>query len=561
MNIRSSILGRIPVYWWVIVAAGLVLAPFLGKPLHMDAPLMVWAAQQFRRDPSHFYSVAINWFGTLEGLDRVLRMPPLFPAFLSPFVNHESLLPFLPLVSAFAAVGGTAVLARLWGADTLWTSLAAIATPAFVVCGSLVMPDMTLLAFWVWALAFQVKGHDRPAWWGAASLCAAAAVLTKYSGLTLLPLMALYSTAKDRRLSHGLWSLVLPLVVFAFYQRHTGSVYGEGLFTESARYAFGYQPHTLAWALRKTLTTLSFSGGGFAVGLFFLPKLWPTTSWHRWAVCGGVVGALALVIGPFETFSFSTHEGIRWGLLFQFVLWMVGGIQWVALAITEWRRRQDPASLTVLAWLGGTFAFAAYFNWSVTVRSLLPALPAAGLLLAWRLQAVGIPPRWKTGAIAASTLLALAAGRADARLAFAAQETARQSIPLINTSETVWFEGHWGFQYYLEKIGAKAVDYEHLHISPNDLLLIPLNNIRVVFPLRGTVQHIATLTVPGPWGLTVHHGQRGAGFHSDYWGPLPLAIGAVPPEKALVLQPHSTLSTITNSGLSTSTQPPQNPNN
>lgn len=526
---------------WLVGLAALVLAPFLAKPLHMDAPLMVWAARQIRQDPLHFYSVAVNWFGTVEGLDRILRMPPLFAAVLSPLAYHEALLPFIPLAFALMVVAGIFVLARRWGADPLWSCLAAIATPAFVVCGSLVMPDMTLLSFWVWALVFQVKGHEHPAWWAAASLCATAAVLTKYSGLTLLPLMALYSIAKDRRLSMGLFSLVLPLIALAVYQQYTGSLYGEGLFSESARYAFGYQPHTAGWALRKSLTALSFAGGGFAVGVFFFPFLWPAKQKTPWVIGAAVVAVLALMAGPFESFSFNSRAGVRWAILVQFVVWTMGGIQWAALAISEWRRRRDPASLVALAWLGGTLAFAAYFNWSVTVRSLLPALPAIAIILAWRMQSLGVPLRQRTGAVIVAALISMAAGWADARLAFAAKETAGLTVPLKETAENIWFQGHWGFQYYLEKTGAKAVDYERSLVTPADRLLIPLNNIRVMFPPRGSVDHLGTLSVPGPWGLTVHHGELGAGFHSDYWGPLPLAFGPVPPEKTLVLQPRRPL--------------------
>ncbi|MBK8576716.1 MAG: glycosyltransferase family 39 protein [Elusimicrobia bacterium] len=196
---------------WGGGAAALMLAPFLGKPLHMDAPLIVWAARQIRQDPLNFYGVAVNWFGTVEGLDRILRMPPLFAAMISPFVHAERILPLVPLVCAVLAACGVGVLARLWGAPPVLAGVVAVATPAFVVCGSLVMPDMALLAFWTWAVVFQVKGHDRPAWWAAAALCALGAVLTKYSGVTLVPLLALYSVWRARRLSAGVWALLLPL--------------------------------------------------------------------------------------------------------------------------------------------------------------------------------------------------------------------------------------------------------------------------------------------------------------------------------------------------------------
>lgn len=526
---------------WGSLAALFLLIPFLGKPLHMDAPLIVWAAQQIRRSPLDFYGTAVNWFGTTEGLDRILRMPPLFPMVVAPFASHETVLPFLPFAGALVAALGMGVLAREWGAHPRWAAVASVCTPAFVVCGSMVMPDMALLGFWSWAVVFQVKGHKRPVWWVAAALCATGAVLTKYNGVAVVPLLALYSLRREQRLSLGLLTGILPLAAMVAYQIHTGRLYGQGLFSEAAGYAFGYTPHTLGWFTRKTMTTLSFCGGGFAVALFFLPLLWSGKTIARWAWGAVAAGAMALFLGTFETFSFTTRTDIRWGALTQMALWVTGGAHLLALAWLEWRDRRDAASLTVMAWLAGTMAFAAWFNWSVTVRALLPATPTVGILLAWRAQRLQLSPKKWAWALIPAAGIALAAGGADARLACAAKETARQAALQKNVAETMWFEGHWGFQYYLEKTGARAVDYKRIQITPKDILLIPLNNIRVMFPNRTQVDLIATLSVPGPFGLTVHHGALGAGFHSDYWGPLPLALGRVPPEKTLILRPRTTL--------------------
>jgi hypothetical protein len=579
-------------FLWGGGAAALMLIPFLGKPLHMDAPLIVWAARQIRHDPLHFYGVAVNWFGTVEGLDRILRMPPLFAAMIAPFVNAEQFLPLAPLVCAVMAAWGIGVLAELWGASPRWAVLAAVATPAFVVCGSLVMPDMALLAFWTWAVVFQVKGHDHPWWWAAAALCATGAVLTKYSGLSLLPLLALYSLWRQRCLTGiprlpggqrhecreqhspalpdgkaqsnglfmrtaGVWALLIPLGVTLLYHLYTRRLYGQGLLSESVGYAFSYAPHTLGWFIRKTLTALSFAGGAFAVNLFFLPFLWSTKNLARWAWGAGAVMVAAFSVGTFELFSFTTPTHIRWGALIQMAVWVTGGVHLLLLAWGEWRARRDAASLTVLAWVTGTLAFAAWFNWSVTVRSLLPSVPAVGILLAWRAERWGISVKRRAKIVMAAAVVAFAAGVADARLARAAWETARlgtgkavRGVMAEGNEPRIWFEGHWGFQYYLEKNGAKALDYERFRLTSDDLLLIPLNNIRVVFPARETVDVVTALSVSGPWGLTVHHGELGAGFHSDYWGPLPLAFGRVPPEKTLVLRPRGVLDRVRRGQLS-----------
>lgn len=112
----------------------------------------------------------------------------------------------------------------------------------------------------------------------------------------------------------------------------------------------------------------------------------------------------------------------------------------------------------------------------------------------------------------------------------------------------IWFEGHWGFQYYLEK--NRAVDYERFRLTPQDLLLIPLNNIRVVFPARGTVDVVTTLSVPGPWGLTVHHGAFRGGVSLGLLGPIAFGRGPCSPEKTLVLRPRVVLDRVSRGQLS-----------
>jgi hypothetical protein len=36
--------------------------------------------------------------------------------------------------------------------------------------------------------------------------------------------------------------------------------------------------------------------------------------------------------------------------------------------------------------------------------------------------------------------------------------------------------GHWGFQYYLDQAGARALDAKHLRLKSGDTLALPMNN-------------------------------------------------------------------------------------
>ena len=79
--------------------------------------------------------------------------------------------------------------------------------------------------------------------------------------------------------------------------------------------------------------------------------------------------------------------------------------------------------------------------------------------------------------MAASIAFVLLLCRADVAQA----RSVRHSVNLVlekypASRYNVWFEGHWGFQYYMEAAGAKAVDFSHLQLKSGDVVVIPINN-------------------------------------------------------------------------------------
>src|SRR5439155_9704265 len=74
-------------------------------------------------------------------------------------------------------------------------ALLTLFAPAFFVSATSVMCDVTLLAFYVWSIELWIRGLDQKRWWllALAMLFVSAAVLTKYFGITLLPLLAVYT--------------------------------------------------------------------------------------------------------------------------------------------------------------------------------------------------------------------------------------------------------------------------------------------------------------------------------------------------------------------------------
>src|SRR5688572_8954697 len=67
----------------VTLACLLLLVPFVTKPLHVDDPMYVWAAEHILTQPLDPYGFAVNWGSTLEPMPDAMKNPPLVCYYLA----------------------------------------------------------------------------------------------------------------------------------------------------------------------------------------------------------------------------------------------------------------------------------------------------------------------------------------------------------------------------------------------------------------------------------------------------------------------------------------------
>jgi hypothetical protein len=167
----------------------------------------------------------------------------------------------------------------------------------------------------------------------------------------------------------------------------------------------------------------------------------------------------------------------------------------------------------------------------VNGRSVLPIVPAVGILLMRRVeQGKQAKSRYVACALVLAAIFSLLVTWSDYRYANTARTAATEiSERYGGEPRTIWFQGHWGFQYYMESLGGKAAGYGAPPPEINDIVVIPSNNC-VAFPAPEGTSSFDTIELrSGPLGI-MDQG-LGAGFYSDVWGPLPFAIGSVSPER------------------------------
>jgi 4-amino-4-deoxy-L-arabinose transferase-like glycosyltransferase len=532
--------------WTLLLVVLAALGPFLAKPFNIDDPLFIWTARQIHVHPGNPYGFAVNWYGIVEPMWNVTGNPPLAGYYLvlaaGIFGWSEIALHFAFLLFAVAVILGIHRLARNFCSRPALAALATLFTPVFLISSTTVMCDVMMLAFWVWAVALWVEGMERDDFWrlGGAGLLVALAALTKYFGACLIPLLAAYGVIEKRRLGRWAACLLIPLTALCAYQWITRALYGYALLSEAtdyARYAKGFLGGA---GINSGLTALTFTGGCLAVVVFFAPLLWRARVLVAFAG-GTVLTVVALSLGGIMLKNYGWLQGLGRALVeLQIIFWTIGGLCVLALAVADVLGRRDAHSWLLVLWVWGTFSFAAFFNWTVNGRSILPMAPAVGILIARRLEQKVLTGRktWSRSVIiclAASAALALLVTRADFSLATAVRRSAQQVCAKYGSSgKTLWYQGHWGFQYYLEALGASALDIKHSRPKAGENLALPLNNTSLFPPKPETASVGEVIVIPGPWLLTTWSGGAGAGFYAATRGPLPFAFNHVPPEDVVM---------------------------
>lgn len=514
------------------------LLPFSGKAFHMDDPLFLWTAQQITHHPLDPYGFDLVWYFIRMHMWAVTKNPPLasyYAALIGSFAGwSERAMHLAFLAPALALLLGTYQLAKHFTRHPLIAAAATLVAPAVMVSATSVMCDTLMLALWIWAAVLWIKGLDlpKPIYLFSSGVLLGACALTKYFGASLLLLLFVYSLARRRRLESRLWFLLIPVAILIEYQLWTIDLYGQGLLSDAVSYASN-EGKDWSGVVGQLLLGVSFLGGCTLPALFFAPILW---SRKQLLIAGACVASAGLFVylGWIHIASdfTPTHPG---QVDLQLAFFLLSGGCVLALAATDLWQRRNADSLFLMLWVAGTFIFATFVNWTVNARSVLPLVPAAGILIARRLESVRLSRGRIAIPLAISCILSLWITWGDADFANSAREAAwLVHEQTANQPGTVWFAGHWGFQYYMQQFGAQPYDQKNNLSQPGELLIMPENNSNLFEVSPDLVTRVIEL--PMPRGVTTSRGSQGAGFYASVWGPLPFSFGPVPPERYSIVR-------------------------
>jgi 4-amino-4-deoxy-L-arabinose transferase-like glycosyltransferase len=543
-------LRRIHGSHWLVLGVAVLLCtlPFLGKALHIDDPMYLWAAQQITHSPLDFYGFEVNWHGFGESMYEANKNPPLVSFYLAAVgtllgwseraLHLGMLLPTLTLILAVYGLG------RRLTQSPLAAALGTLAMPVVLVSATTLMSDVLMLAIWCLALWLWLEGLDRGRshWLIGAALLMGLAPLAKYFGLALLPLLGVYTALRERRVGAWLGALAIPLAIVAAYELYLRLRYGWSPLGDIGAYALGFEKKARYGGAERGLVGLLFLGGCLLPSLLAAPLLWRRRVWVGLAALCVAGALLAPALGELGTLVLVDAEGARWGLAFQLSLFGVAGLHALGLAVTDSWRRRDAEAWLLLLWLFGTWFFASYTNWITTARAILPAAPVVALLTVRGLEAARggapldrVPVIWAP--VVAGLLVGWLVAHGDARLAESARLAAEElTASYRERPGALYFQGAWGFHAYMERAGAQRLRTDGTDLAPGDLVITPELNTNLVVLPTATVRVLEERLFPvDAWATTLSH-RRGAGFYAALWGPLPFSFGPAPAQRYRVFE-------------------------
>lgn len=530
-------LPRPPWNWAVLWGLTVVtLLPFITKPFNIDDPFYLAVAKHITESPLDFYGFEYNWYGTLEPVTYANHAPAsaYFMALVGAIAGwSEAVMHTAFMIPAIAFVLGTYALAnRLCGAPVL-ASVVAWFGPAVLVSATSVMTDVWMAAFFVWAVALWVRGIDESklSFLIAAVAAASIAGLMKFFGVTVVGLLAVYAIGRRHPLKRWVPLLPIPILVLAGYEALTFAMYGQGLVSSTFDFA-GEGRGTLETAWYEwPFSGLTFTGGGLAAAALVMLAGMRKRAWAAW---GPAFVAATLALGFIEWRGESARgdgNGIDWASAIHLGAFVTAGALVLAYAGWQLYRERNAQMFLLATWVAGVFVFSTWVNWSVTARTFVPMAPAVAVIAVRAATADDKRWKWRYAATAAAACLALFVAWGD----FSWSRTVRDTARMFNGAfqdwpNAVYFQGHWGFQYYADPNVMTALDVEQTVLHGGDIIISPMNNsVSARLPAQLRARSDIVWAGEGRWASTML-GRAGAGFYSNLFGPMPFRIGPAPPE-------------------------------
>lgn len=446
-----------------LISIWLIATAFnINKALTVDDNYYLKTAIAFAQSPAAYLRALVPHHGTWIPIYLFNQPHLLFWIFgflikifgINFFVLHLALSVF-----TLAAITGMYCLAKIFSPQPLLLTAAFALSPAFLP-GQNLMTDIPQIALWLWFFVILLK-VEKPSIKinGLLGLLMSGAILIKYSSLVLLPLFAGYVILKKQWAR--LWFLAMPLAAMTAWSIVTLVQYG-GIHILS-------RPIHNSSLIEIAMKTIHWQIAIGACSLFFI------ASWRSYRK----VALIALSFGFVLTCLYSLFfDPIMSNLYLRFLFlssgFFVTGVMilffWSKIKNTADKGSRDHWWLLCGWYLAGMF-FIILFAPFMAVRHILLVLPLTLIIFGQQFRPAN-NTKFYLG-LAVTMALGMTLAISDWQWADVYRQQAPRLVHHYQTpTNTVWYFGNWGWQWYAGAQGVQPLTVNRL-LRAGDIIITP----------------------------------------------------------------------------------------
>jgi len=496
-----------------------VLVPFLTKAFTVDDTLFLRQAEHALHAFLHPAAFDIVWFDVPVRLSAIMPSGPVMAWLLIPTAalgGSEVVGHLTSLLLYLVAIAATSSLALRLGfrrTEARLAGLFMVAMPASLGMAATVMPDLAAMTLGVLGLDQLVHWSSSRRWLSGA-IAAVALGLAPLARSHLLGILGVgvlllvqgspfacrswLSGPPARWLPLAGASVVLAILSWVGHEPGEAGVVGA--------------MHAMASAGRVDQNILAF----FSHWTWSMPFAlgWCLLRWRQI-----VVGRVVWMVVPTALLLLGNagrHGAVMLGVA------VAIGLAAVTDALVDGFEARDARRFGLACWL--LLALPLVFYIHLPPKYHVASAPAAAMLLAHAARRAG---RWWGRAVlipvsSAGLILGVLIVRADDTLAGFERDVAQTEIsPRVAAGERVWFSGHWGFQWYAERAGARPLVRNSQAATRGDIILVDDQafNQGLIDDYPGR-RLLGFRALASPGGRIMNR-EANAGFYSNEWGDLP----------------------------------------
>lgn len=510
----------------IIIAFVCYNSLFINKALHIDDPPTLGIARVANID---FFRAAKGYYTN----------PPLIGYYYAPIIRlcgeKEWVLHLFYFPFSILAVISMYFLCQRFAKGSQFPLLFLIVTPAFIISSHSIMLDIPLLAFFLTAITSFVYGLDKNnnILLSISGVCAAAAILTKYAGLMLIPILLLYGLFHSHRKKTVF--LLIPLGVFALWNAYCIFVFRE----------FFFYKRLMPWLERylfngigiRMLAVLSFLSGTSVIVLLLSPFL--ANRKNAWSlVLSFFAGTMPFILQDIFI-EYTIFEKSALAILFSASAFML--ILVCRNSIRGIIRQDCRDQIFLGVWFLLALAFSLLTNF-IAARFFLLLFPPLFLLLHHELADNPLlRPRWIAYAVFITLFISTILALGDYQAAGAFRHfTSYASRKFPERDNTYFFTSgyylSWEYPYYLQRdfsdfnthkdLVQNSPDYYAILITPTEALLpiVVLKKDEFDRYISENYRSILRQSVSYYGKVFLHHKRYRTGFYCHDWGLLPFVF-------------------------------------